>query len=55
MNSLLSDLNEERNKRIELDERIISMETTNQKLVSECEKLKDMVNDLLHSSKVMHH
>ena len=55
MNTLLSDLNEERNKRIELDERIKSMERTNQNLVEECASLKDMVNDLLHSSKVIHH
>ena len=52
MNSLLSNLTDERTRRVELEERISSMEEKNKELLTESEKLKELVNDMLHLSKV---
>ena len=41
MNSLLSQLTQERTMRTEVEERMNSMKIENEKLVMECEKLKD--------------
>lgn len=41
MNSLLSQLTKERTMRTEVEERMNSMKIENEKLVMECEKLKD--------------
>lgn len=52
MNTLLSDLAEERGRRIDLEERISLMEGKEKDLLTQCEKLKELVNDLLHLSEV---
>lgn len=41
MNSLLSQLTKERTMRTEVEEKMNSMKIENEKLVMECEKLKD--------------
>ncbi|KAL9955136.1 hypothetical protein ACROYT_G036422 [Oculina patagonica] len=52
MNTLLSNLTEEKRARTELEEQVSQLEKNNQDLVSECGKLRDLVNDLLPLSKV---
>lgn len=49
---MLSELNEERHKREELEERLASMEE-NEK--NQSEKIKELINDLLLLSKVLTH
>ena len=56
MNDLLTKFTEERRARTELGELVSYLEKKNDELVGECEKLKQLVNDLLFSSKVwIHH
>lgn len=43
MNSLLSELTQERTMRTEVEERMNSIKIENEKLVMECEKLKDLL------------
>lgn len=48
MNTLLSDLTQERAIRSELDERVTLIKVENEELKKDCEKLKALINDLLH-------
>lgn len=52
MNTLLTNLTEEKRARTELEEQVSQLRNENQELVAEREKLMDLVNDLLPSSKV---
>ena len=52
MNTLLTSFTEEKRARTELEELVSQLEKKNQELVSECGKLRDLVNDLLPLSKV---
>ena len=52
MNTVLTKFTEEKRARTELEELISHLEEKNKVLVSECEKLKDLVNELLPLSKV---
>lgn len=53
MNTLLTNLTEEKRARTELEEQVSQLRNENQELVAEREKLMDLVNDLLPSSKVL--
>lgn len=55
MNTLLTKFTEEKRARTELEELVSHLEEKNKELVSECEKLRDLVDDLLPSSKVWIH
>ena len=55
MNTLLTKFTEEKRARTELEGLVSHLEEKNKGLHSECEKLKDLVNDLLPSSKVRIH
>lgn len=56
MNDLLTKFTEEKRARTELEEHVSYLKKQNNELVTECEKLKQLVNDLLPSSKVwIHH
>ena len=52
MNTLLTNFTEEKQARAELEQLVSQLEEKNQELVSECEKLRDLVNDLLPVSNV---
>ena len=54
MNTLLTNVTEEKRARAELEQLVTQLEEKNKELVSECEKLKDLVNDLLPLSKVQY-
>ena len=55
MNTLLSDLTQERAIRSELDERVTLIKVENEELKKDCEKLKALINDLLHHPQVPIH
>lgn len=55
MNTLLTTVTEEKRARTELEELVSHLEERNKELLLECVKLRDLVNDLLPSSKVWIH
>jgi len=55
MNTLLTKFTEEKRARKELEEEVWHLEEKNKELLSECVKLRDLVNDLLPSTQVWIH